>query len=758
MRDFIQRLPALLLATWGAALLSPPADARLISSDPEKGVHAVHTRAALLFSAGWEDLILGVEYEGAAREFTWVIALPSMPEIDFAEPWIFDVLGAVTATPNLGRSAIGASAARPPADAGRDERYGPITAQIRAASVLDKNSSSVRVVMHVTASDTSRAMGALPPIRLRFRTPEPVLPQDEEPGAWLLYAVADPPLCSAREGDSIWEWRLCGPLSPALVRDLDIPGTHPALSEGRGSLTRLTTSRGGTPQGTRFAVYAPRPWLGSPNEDERAQAVSYLGWNRVREAAPALAALLEDRDRAGEDVLSALWALGECGDRAAIPVLRRWAAHADSRVRIEAFDALGRLGATDHLPICLQTIARDEPRCADEEFRVCIDQLVSRGDSTLIPRLRGRTDELGGFQAWRAFGQRWPRDDETHQRAIACVAALAACGDSAASGAIVAALVAEGMELASPSALERRAGDEGSMSEFPRGFWNGAAILHRRGLADGWVTLATMYDLLRGRPAIRDQILRAAAQDARLPDAARVILLADLSAPREEDFTGLRRIWNDALAAGQICSVRVPLAGERRDTLVAYNINACAAAYAQARLGNVGGLAALLGSCPPDDPTLRAEVVHAIAWSGTPEGAPLVAAYVRDVWNANAARSAVAPPPGDSCSEGGSAGQTVVWGLDLPYRVRALTSYLFSEVADHALVSGLMTDSALDPYLRLHWLASVPDRRSELRDLRQAARAALNSMEVLDRPDRPIKELIALCRCRLGGAPFPLGE
>lgn len=73
------------------------ADGCFLASDPTEDIYEPAQKAVILHEDGREDLILQVKYEGDVDEFAWVVPVPAYPDVDVAQPEMFEELAYFTA-------------------------------------------------------------------------------------------------------------------------------------------------------------------------------------------------------------------------------------------------------------------------------------------------------------------------------------------------------------------------------------------------------------------------------------------------------------------------------------------------------------------------------------------------------------------------------------------------------------------------------------------------------------------------------------
>jgi len=774
------------------------------AAEPGAGaLGATRVRALLVQHEQAEDLTLAVDYENARGPFAWVIPVPEAPEIHADPPWVLNVLEARVANRRLGRSLAGLEASPPEASTKRPPAVslGEITAarvqtgdpakllrEIRSSgldllsadeAVLDacarRGWSFVVVRVNPLVNSVTRsviARGLAGPVRLGFRSAQPVCPLDVmAPSGARLSAQVFVATAQPVAADSAWTARLAGPVESEAWAALDPHSRFDALTSAGGYLTAFT-HRGATRlPDLVLRPYDPLPGLRSTSDAARAEAASCIGWTRSRAGLPALLAWLGEagsasRGRiASEDQLCGLWALGEIGDTSSVSTLIAWTDAPDVLARLEALEALRRLGSRRALPVFLRglmlPVEEADPLAFKIERRSCLDGLVALGDASVVAQLRGLASGNDGEGRWMMSGPGGPTSPPATDAELGLwsIAALAAGGDAASMDVMHRALVKDGQRVAQLSWLDENASRGGSIADFPRGLWAAKAILFTpAGRPDGWIQFGTAYDLLRARPAARETLLRRVGQDPQLPDAGRIVALGHLEHPAAADLDTLAAIWGRALKQGPYVQIWVPIAGEQPQS-VPFNINACAVAYALARRGAVDRLLVLAEMIAPTDTLLRHEVVHALAWTDPPREVDRVIRYVRDVWNRAALRPEVVTVQAQAAAL--LTDEVDMYGvytkLDLPYRVRRITQFLCADNADPARLEALIADPTLAPGLRLHWILNAHYDRPDRVRLTEAARAALDAIAAAAPRDMPLAGMIAAARRRIAADAISTG-
>jgi hypothetical protein len=166
------------------------------------------------------------------------------------------------------------------------------------------------------------------------------------------------------------------------------------------------------------------------------------------------------------------------------------------------------------------------------------------------------------------------------------------------------------------------ADDRVEASKLPAYFWRDIVSSPNGGwsrLAYYWPVLDDTIRALGGRDAPCESILRRALDASDVNDVARSILVANLKAPTEADFQVLHEIWSRAIRP-PVRTLELAVAGATKGTKarVRYNYRAVAAMMAFLQEERFEDLLRLWKSAPRDDPTLRVELVQALAQSNDP--------------------------------------------------------------------------------------------------------------------------------------------
>lgn len=717
-------------------------------------------KAVIVYDEGREDLVLEVKFSGPAREFGWVVPLPSRPQMFPGKARVFEYLSMRTQERRFGQSPRalvhvgsgfgGASSVRVlersrvgiydtavlASDTGEDLetwlRENDFRLTPGAKTVFDEyiRMKWIFVAMRIAPEEADStaaselAAGTIQPIRFRFETPEPVYPlriSSINNGATdvLLYLVADDQFVNKTCRRATWDLSMCG-----LYEDLEhVDPDSTYASDGRPSFfiskfrARLIPEE---MEDLYFSLYDPLPGLESPDYYARVEAASYIGWKKVVAGVDPLIKFLDRRypdpgsfdvERAGysveQDLASALWALGEIRSQAAIPCLMKWAKRQPSVLTIEALDSLAELEAREALPLFISLMTTEPPEhdYAGQAIRkLALEAVIAMGDRSSCTSLKN----IPGVSLTREAWNLELPDPAVDFVSAAALAALAACGDEASFSLILDAIVA-GSDVAEPASLQRSIRIGGAGNGYPVGFWIGETLLvDREPQPRDWMALLTTLSLLGTRPALMDSLLRLAAGNPRVPDPGRALLLGCLKVPRPGDRQALLHVMAGALSHG----------APRGDVLVqlysrgkypeSYNLSACAAVYAATNWRDAELLRRMWAiSSDADDPTLRGEIAIGLARCSRAEDLDTVVAYVTRDWNSRAHRIE-SQSPGDSASQTTSAGSIFLNSLnwcEAQYRIGLLLPYFARVAGGQAAVEGMMLDQQLHPAVRLQWIS-----------------------------------------------------
>lgn len=817
-----QRTLTLLL---GCLVLIPPvraaADGCFVWRNREIDILEPAQKALIVHDQGTEDLVLSVSYSGAPEEFGWIVPLPAVPEMFAEDSLLFTVLSQATQRRQFERSARGVRLhAHLGTDGIAERRVGiydtkivqsdsgrELTGWLQAhgfslapgaervlARYVDDGwvFATLRIAPDAIEPGVSARLhsGTIPPIRFRFASPEPVFPLEISslmPGGSevLLYVLSRELLVPKTPQPGRWECQInsrCG--RQYWIDRYEYESRTDKFLPGAEAPFYLTKHRARLQpeemQDVRFGPYDPARGLRSESDAERLEAIAYCGWIRP----PGAASELLQRFRAGPTLaesLSILWAFGEVGGPEGERLLLRQVEARNPEIRIEAIEALVRLRSSAALPLLargLEVNVEQGDHWASAQWkavrRACFDGLVAQQDPTCLDDLHRVAEAHHGVESWDLLGTRRDpmsilRDafggDEDDTGFLA-VAALAACGDSAARQAILRAVIAGGRQATSPAVIALRRGGRGSYNGYPNELWPVLAARSPLSALRDWAALRRAYPLFAVAPEFRTGLLEEAAAAPGMPRTGVIILLASSDTLRLASVERLLELWDESIREPRrwiSAELEDPL-GATAPPIVLYNYDACAIVHALGRHHRLKELERLWAERPKDDPVLEGELACVMAETGASSFRPFVLDYVERVWG-EAARSeafaqAVAEIFRDPRRSGGLAYHFGRAGLDLGYRVPRILAYLFPYPADLEFERGLLLKRDLPPYLRLTFIGSanyfeesrrelIPLARDELARLRKdlskgdgLAIQVADSMQVrLERTERLLDEI-----------------
>lgn len=756
-------LPMFLLLAVFAAPRPLLADGCFVWRAERRDITEPEQKAIIAFRNGWEELTLEVKYAGPPDEFGWVVPLPARPTLHPAQADCFRELSMITEMPHFGRSArvahlnvtLGSTRSEPVQVLER-RRVGlydaavlsspdgaALQAWLRANAfhveptgeeILDGYARQgwVFVAFRILAAEGDSvvarqlATGTIQPVRLCFPAREPIFPLrisaiNGNAADLLVYLLADDHYVNGSCRQADWETRMCGPLEFSRAD----PDSHFA-PDGR-PLFFVSKLRAhlepGQMEDLTFAPYDPAPDLVRPELERRIQAASYIGWKKRIADAPLLIEFLRpgSPDRwgpvstqgkawrprpfgPGQDIQSALWALGQLGTPEAVRCLVHWAAGEPSEPTLEALEALQRNRVPEVLPLLLKQIQSTPGWNTDPVARelesLAYEGLVAQGDSTCLPRLRELARVPRNVDGWegpdRGFGH--PGVDGR----ITCV--LAACGDGEAFRRIVAGVV-EGSDATTMAQLEAEAGRVNRGYGYPSTLPVSAVLFDRTRWfsAPSWPALTAAMLGLEARPALRDSLLRTAAADDRVPPMGQTLLLGLIEKPRVEDRTRLDGLGAAALARPVVVPVGVPTgAAAESNVREPFNLPASAVIAALTRWRDVGALRRLWSTCARADATMRGEIVAGLADCADPLDLGRIEEYVRDEW----VRRVRAPEFRKALERQVAAGPRPEGQvrIDASYRADKVRCFFRAIPGGRAAALRLMADGNLPPAVRLWWV------------------------------------------------------
>lgn len=745
-------LPGFLVA---CALLAPGAahaDGTFVWRNEAVDIREPEQKALLCFDGSREELVLSVRFEGASEDFGWIVPVPSRPELHAEDARLFELLSRGMQGHQYVSSALGrmATASSNIVRILGEETVGVYRAVTLAAGdgaalgvwlrehgyripqggdrILDGYARrgwsfvTLRIDPSALSDSTSSrlASGTIPPIRIGFAADRPVFPLEISalggaPSLVLLYLIT-PELMVPRSADPVaWETRILtsSRLSPSLATYESPDGTRPlaAFGEGFHLSKHRRTFRPEEMRDVLFEPYDALRMLDHPDEDTRLEAVAHLSMTGPPGAQAALIAHLDGA--AGREAGSAMFALGEIGGGDAERAILGRLDGDDPDELVEGSAALIRMKSGAAVPRFLELLARfGSPDLGSVGSRVrtaWLNHVVSTGDSAVcVPALAAIAEAADGFTSWRRVGteSRYAFDDflmpgGDGELGMRAVVALASFGVERAHDVLLESLVAGGRAMEPDRLRQAAIHDRASVNGFPSGYW-GALGAMKSFAIPRWQSFSLFS---RMAPAsLRDPMLREAMDDPRLSMSARVFLTAGLTELTPDDVDRLHAYWDRSMR--DPVRLEVPDPDRAGATFVVRNHDAGIIAHAFGQLGRIEDLLTLAGKCPPDDPELRGEIIHALARARDPRAEPVILEYVHDVWD-SAARAA-------SFGDRVPGGPSPAIPFDRRYRVRAIGRFL-----DHTL-EGVSSEEMQRrflgedwaPWIR-YWFLTLPNYHEE---------------------------------------------
>lgn len=661
--------PAWFLATLALASVAR-ADGFFVWKNEQIDIHEPEQKVLIVFDEGVEDLVLSVKFEGAPKEFGWIVPLPSVPDMFPEDILLFEELSRATQMRQFWRSERGArlnmSMGGDAVQVVKTETVGIYESTILRADnggalrdwlkkhgfrlphgsekVLGRYAKKGWVFaalrIQPPEADSTRAQelasGTIQPVRFRFKYDEPVFPLEvsslgRHPSTVLLYVLTGDAVVPQGAPPGVWESQVYSQPRRALIRGYWFfsRAADPSTAEPLFTLTKhRATFSPRDMRDIRFGPYDPGQSLRSEDEATRIEAVTHIGMKRLKSHEAGLLNLLSHA-RPGRETYATLWALGEIGGTRTEAALLERLEDLDPDARLEAIEALAAMKSKRALHAWIRGFAQSDVALCERWRleaiqRACFDHVLERGDASCEAALRELAISEGGAAQWTRVaandGRGWCGlvvGRHAPPGALA-VAALAAQGYSDATETIVESLVSGG-RCTEEAALRESACLRGSVNGFPRGFWTG--LLTSRGFDTNhpWCSFALAHNLYESVPATRNRIYRLVAADDRLPDAGRVVLLGNLTALTDADVAQLLAIWQRATMAPVYLDVpgpeRVTASGAALEGAypIRFNANACCVAYAFGRHRRKAELLKILQEAPAQDYMLLSEIQTALA-------------------------------------------------------------------------------------------------------------------------------------------------
>jgi hypothetical protein len=523
--------------------------------------------ALILHLDGVQEMTLEVSYQGPARDFGWLVPLPAVPEIDAGADDLFDRLAASTRILPFGpiramargHIRLGIERVGPALPASilatrvytasevtdlfqwmDDHRLARTPAV--AAAVADYFSRGwVFAAMNIGADDDTGAeepavvRGSIRPVRFRFPSAEPVFPLrisavNPGPSDILLYVMSDRFLAPRTSGHLAWYTRLGD-----ARRSLD-----EATGFSPGERINLRTTRlfakvrpEEMTQDVYFSRYDPAHRLGSPDVEERIEAMTMSGVDGRRDLGSAIlarvSALTAGTAEPGIDreLHVGLWTLGRLRSEEAASILLHHARSGAGPTRDEAILALTRLNAPEVEPFLIEQLVGgrhllSKDQAPQQPIPAAARRLARRLDPANVGRLREAVAQSGAHAEWRALVGKRGHPIETG--ALQLLALSARHGDLLARQTIIDALVASGPENPWVENGWRRRSSRGGMSNAD---WTvlmedeDAPSPHVPSPSTDWALLRFTAGSFAGAPDVTLELLTEVAADHRLAPAAR---------------------------------------------------------------------------------------------------------------------------------------------------------------------------------------------------------------------------------------------
>ncbi|MBC8424133.1 DUF2330 domain-containing protein [bacterium] len=600
--------------------------------------------------------------------------------------------------------------------------------------------------MGVDTVAASLADGTIEPILFRFPAVEPVYPLRissimGQASEILLYVLADEALVPEPMPNTTWETGIYGKVHwwpfwepPEYRRRSDRQAMRDstyyfeALStewqafDRRAALTKLrAVIEPPDMVDLTFRDYDAVSDLKAESLADRVQAISYLGYRRDARGVGPLCELLWNASEPvvtgqeaytlqrkegispGQDARSALWALGNIGDPAVVPEVRRWAYAKDSWSIAEAFMALKALDRDACRDLAVELLGRIEvPEnhgyILKNVAEACRDLLVAYGDHGNLPGLDKVIRDRYESSSWLG------RKNRDHNPGVYALVASAACGSDWSVRELKRVLrgYAEGWG-------GRRS--RGSVNGYP-GSVLGARMIALDSGRSGNDPLSVVTFDLAGRPGIRDDILRDVVHgtdQGAVRDELKAVILARLSEMTPADAEALIAIWRRSLTPPPEGTTKRHSKSMQFDVRPKY-ADAMAAAYAMGRQFRFESLCACWSEVPWSDPDLKGDLCVAFTMTDNERAAPMILEYMRKTWR-------VDPHDGEfEVRTTGRGHEFWSWSQDAfpdcRYRVGPILRFLESHARSDLLA--LAVDSELPPSVRAFLLIKVfPWSRTE---------------------------------------------
>jgi hypothetical protein len=693
-------------------------------------------KALIIQDHGWEDLVLEVKYQGKARDFGWIVPVPSEPTLNAENAHLFQVLSEATQdnTPAHAPKMRGVieSATSHSISVLQESRVGIYqTATLsatdgaalthwlkqndyhvepRARSILDEYSKKgwLFVAARIDVpryAQSSLNEGTIEPLRIGFHSAEPVFPlrisaAGGQTSDVLLYVISRRPLGLGVDRTVAWKTPYSGPVPGWIWNELD-PDT--LFADLRRACVLAKFRADVSPERMRDVTFAPiRPadvFSGTSSSPdavlERGRAAAMLGASRDTSSVPALIRFVRGPKRDVTEIRSGLWALGQIGTDPAMREVAHWIGDDRDVLRQDAISIMESTGSRAGIDASLARMASaknigDFRYLPSPEFDYLLN-VLRPGD---LPKVNAAFPASSGLRKGRADLPFWCNEgDERDYLRLSL-------GDPFTLDWYCDSLVSQGQVTGRPDdAASARLGSTIDDS-FPRAFWTGAVVAVEPGSGGLWGLLGETMQVFRSVPQMREAILHRLAMDPRLPEAGRVICISYAQAPTPAEHQYLRGIWR-AARSGQEVHLHTGL--RFGDDSIDYPKRSCLVAYTCGRHHWVNDLLSMWGEVRGAAPTdaLRGEVAFSLAMTDSAAALEPVVEYVRSSWD-------VAP--------------------GLVYRDKTIREFLTRQRCSAAMAP-LIEDSAVSAYTRIFWISNLCLFTKDEGDLVNPSYTALDQIE-----------------------------
>jgi len=442
------------------------ADGCFVWRHQDQDIREPEQKCLIVHAQGRQDMVLSVRFEGAARDFGWIVPVPAEPELHPEQDMLFEFLSRATqrryARRARGREskALAAGHSLELVQILREQRVGIYDATVLTASDAEALDTWLREHQFHLSSAAAPVLesyiargwvfvafkidpeafgertaeqlydGTIQPVRFRFATEEPVFPLEISalgagPADVLIYMLAQEVLVPRSPLPHVW--------SQQIKAD---PGGHHWIYqyESEAETKRflphyeepyyLTKCRARlAPEqmtDVYFSRYDPARGLRSTQSQERIDALFYLAHHRPANGAELLVTMHE-RISAGGELYAYLWALGQVGGPRAERLLMGHLRDRDDSARLEAIYALTEMGsrraADEILPLLTMEDVRrwpswrgwlspkGETRPLARQFREAAWHYIARNAGPwLADDVRAISQRYGGAARWAKLG------------------------------------------------------------------------------------------------------------------------------------------------------------------------------------------------------------------------------------------------------------------------------------------------------------------------------------------------------------------